>query len=379
LTTPLNTAAIKIQAAALGFSGAGVTRALPAPTLDAYERWIDAGMHADMGYMARPDRVARRRDLNVILPGVRSLVVVTCDYGAVVPAAWLHDPVRGRIAAYAWGADYHPLMTDRLEALADSLRTQMGAMYKVYVDTGAILERAHGVEAGLGFVGKNTMLIDPRRGSRFFLGVLLTDAPFDHYDTPGRAGGCGTCTRCLAACPTDAFPAPHILDARRCISYWTIEHKDAIRRDLRASFGNWVYGCDVCNDVCPWQRFASPTGDPAFIAVDADRVAPRLYDLLTLDADGFARRYGGSAIVRVGRDRLVRNACVAAGNAPEAVRADLVTPLIDRLDDAQPIVRGHAAWALGRIGDSLGRSALSARLTDETDDQIRDEIVAALG
>ncbi|PJF24082.1 MAG: tRNA epoxyqueuosine(34) reductase QueG, partial [Phototrophicales bacterium] len=168
-------------------------------------------------YMARPDRVARRRDLNVILPGARALIIVALDYGGAIPASVLTDPSRGRIAAYAWGMDYHDLILPRLHQLAEMI----SAPYKAYVDTGAILERSHAHMAGMGFIGKNTMLIHPRRGSTFFLGEIITTAPFDDYDQPGRATMCGTCSRCLAACPTDAFPMPHVLDARRCISYLT--------------------------------------------------------------------------------------------------------------------------------------------------------------
>ncbi len=240
-----STDAIKEKARELGFDLAGVTRAEPSPQLDAYFRWIDAGMHGSMGYMARPDRQARRRDLNLILPGVQSLIVVGLDYGARIPADVLDDPSRGRIAAYAWGLDYHDLIAPRLETLAAWLQAESGQRLsqRVYVDTGAILERSHAQQAGLGFTGKNTMLIHPRRGSSFFIGEILTDLEFDTYDVPGRATMCGSCSRCLSACPTDAFPRPHVLDARRCISALTIEHKGWIDRELRPliwQLGLWL-------------------------------------------------------------------------------------------------------------------------------------------
>ncbi|MEP7293596.1 MAG: tRNA epoxyqueuosine(34) reductase QueG, partial [Chloroflexota bacterium] len=296
------------------------------------------------------------------------LIVVGLDYRTRVADALLKDPSRGRIASYAWGLDYHDLITPRLERLAHSLDAQA----KVYVDTGAILERSHAQQAGLGFTGKNTMLIHPRRGSSFFIGEILTDLEFDAYDTPGRATMCGTCTRCLNACPTDAFPRPHVLDARRCISYLTIEHKGWIERDLRAKMGNWVYGCDVCQDVCPFQRFAPETGEADFAPRDAEHAAPRLIDLLAMDEAGFAARFGGSAIQRIGRERLVRNACIAAGNwgSAEAI------PVLERLlDDVSALVRGHAAWALGQMG-ALKR--LHAHYAGERDAAARDEIAAAL-
>ena len=357
---------LKAEAVARGFNLVGVTRAEPSPTLAAYHAWIEAGMHGSMGYMARPDRQARRNDLNVILPGVRSLVVVALDYRDSVPPELLADPSRGRFASYAWGLDYHDLMTPRLEALATWLRDASGQAHshRVYADTGAILERSHAHEAGLGFIGKNTMLIHPRRGSYMFLGEILTDLEFDAYDEPGAASQCGTCTRCLVACPTNAFPRPFVLDARRCISYLTIEHKGWIDPQLRDRMGNWVYGCDVCQDVCPWQRFSTPTHEAAFRPVDAGRVAPRLLDLLALDDAMFKACYAGSPVARVKRERLVRNACVAAGNWGSREAAPLLARL---LEDPSALVRGHAAWALARIegDDAAPLRRLRARETDD--------------
>ncbi|NDJ77918.1 MAG: tRNA epoxyqueuosine(34) reductase QueG [Chloroflexi bacterium] len=351
---PLPFSAAKTRAAAVrrGFSDVGIIPAAPSPHLDAYLRWVDSGMHGAMGYLARPDRLARRRDLNVILPGVRSLVIVALDYGTdVVPAEVLRDPRRGRFSNYAWGADYHDVLTPRLDQLADWLRAESGqdVASRVYVDTGAIIERSHAHTAGLGFLGKNTMLIHPRRGSYLFLGEILTTLPFDAYDTPGRTSMCGTCTRCLHACPTDAFPEPYVLDARRCISYLTIELKGPIPKDLRPLMGNWVYGCDVCQAVCPFTRkFTLPTEARAFWPGDVERAAPPLSDLLQLDDDTFRARYAGSAVWRIKRERLVRNACVAAGNSglPE------FAPLLDHLarHDSSGLVREHAAWALRQVG-----------------------------
>jgi len=347
---PFSAEALKMQAFKLGFDLVGITRAEPSPTLDAYLRWIDAGMHGSMSYMARPDRVTRRRDPSVILPGARSFIVVGLDYQTrIIPAEILNDPSRGRIAAYAWGLDYHDILTPRLEALAEWVQAESGQKFshRAYVDTGAILERSHAQQAGMGFIGKNTMLIHPRQGSTFFLGEILTDLEFDVYDAPHRATMCGNCTRCLNACPTNAFPRPHVLDARRCISYLTIENKGEIDPALRPLMGNWVFGCDVCQDVCPFQRFAHPTHEREFFPVDLDRAAPPLLDLLTLDEATFKTRFQNSPIERIKRERLVRNACIAAGNWGHP---DAIPPLKNLLNDASPLIRDHAAWALARIG-----------------------------
>lgn len=379
--TPFSATRLKAHAFDLGFNLVGLARAAPSPFLNAYVRWIERGMHGEMGYMARPDRVARRRDLNAILPGVKSLIVVGLDFGGLdVPPDALTDPARGRIAAYAWGVDYHDVMTPRLEALANWLRLESGypgRMGRVYVDTGAILERSHAHEAGLGFVGKNTMLIHPRRGSYFFLGEILTPLEFDAYDVPGRTTMCGTCNRCRAACPTDAFPAPFILDARRCISYLTIEHKGFIDRALRPLMGNWIMGCDICQDVCPFTRFARPTAEPAFRPASLNRIAPPLLEVLRLDDAAFGELFDGSPVMRLRRDRLVRNACIAAGNWADP-RA--VPPLLSLLDDRSPLVRGHAAWALSRIPGAADRAIppLRAALEREADPAVRDEISLAL-
>jgi len=301
------------------------------------------------------------------LPSVRSLVIAGLDYHTLhIPPQALDDPGRGRIAAYAWGQDYHRLMLPRLKELAGWMRAESGveAQSRAYVDTGAVLERSHAQQAGLGFTGKNTMLIHPRRGSDFFLGEVLTEAEFDRYDQPQREGLCGRCTRCLNACPTQAFPQAYVLDANRCISYLTIEHRGWIERSLRDKLGNWVFGCDICQAVCPWQRFAVETRESAFFPIDLDRAAPPLEQLLGLTPAGFGSRYGGSALERAGRDQLVRNACLAAANGEQTNLAPLLASL---LDDASPIVRGHAAWALGKVAGQGAREAIRMCLALEKD------------
>jgi epoxyqueuosine reductase len=369
---------LKVKARSLGFSLVGVVPAGPGRRLEAYLRWIANAQHGEMAYMARPDRVARRQDLSVILPGVQSIVCVGLDYYSLqLPAGIAGDPSRGRISNYAWAADYHDVMTPRLQALAEWLRAQAvpagpspAVHSRVYVDTGAILERDHAETAGLGFTGKNTMLIAPQRGSWFFLGELLTTMPLA-YDTPRPMPGCGSCQHCLEACPTNAFPAAYTLDARRCISYLTIELKGWMPRELRPLLGNWVYGCDICQAVCPFNRFAQETVEPAFKPVSWDAAAPPLLELLALDEAGFRQRFAGSPIKRIKRRGLVRNACVAAGNWGSEAAVPALTAL---LTDREPLARGHAAWALHRIGSREARAAVAAALTQETDESVRQEM-----
>lgn len=368
----------KQKARELGFNLFGLTRAEPSPTLAAYKRWIAQGMHGKMGYMARGDRIIRREDLTQIVPGAQSVLMVGLDYRTLaIPDKLLNDPTRGRIASYAWGLDYHNILTPRLEILAQWLayESQTSAEQRVYVDTGAVLERSHAQQAGMGFIGKNTMLIHPRRGSYFFLGEIITSIAFDQYDTAHRPTMCGSCTRCLDACPTDAFPEPHVLDARRCISYHTIENKGWIDRELRADFGNWVFGCDVCQEVCPFQRFSLTSEEQAFFPLDVDRAAPPLLDLLMLTEDTFRERYKGTPIERIRRKRLVRNACVAAGNSADL---RLVPALIQLLYDAEPIVRGHAAWALFQIKGYGAVQQLNQLYYREDDPEVRAELEALL-
>ncbi|MCB8980294.1 MAG: tRNA epoxyqueuosine(34) reductase QueG [Ardenticatenaceae bacterium] len=401
--------AVEEKARALGFNMVGAVTAVPSPNLHAYLRWIDAEMHGQMGYLARPDRVVRRQDLNVILPGVKTIICVGLEYSTVaVPPAIATDPSRGRISNYAWHTDYHDVMTPRLEELATWLKAQQSgsdAATKVYVDTGAILERDHAAAAGLGFTGKNTMLIAPRRGSFFFLGEILTTleirdwrletASISNLQSPtSPMPSCGTCHRCLDACPTNAFPQPYVLDARRCISYLTIELKGWIPRELRPFMQNWVYGCDICQIVCPFNRFSKPTQEIAFYPEGDWRleirdwespkslisnlqsplwntVAPPLLELLTLDEASFAQRFAHSPIRRIKRTRLVRNACVAAGNWGSETA---VPTLVSLLSDPEPIIRGHAVWALQQIGGEAARVALAELRGKEVDTAVLQEL-----
>ncbi len=336
----------RAQARRLGFDLVGISPATPPAThLQAYRDWLARGDHGEMGYMARSDRVARREDPSLILPGARAVICVAVNYYPGPPPPPPDDLPRGRISAYAWGTDYHDWMLPRLEELAVFVHAETGAAYRAYVDTGPVLERAFAAQAGLGFIGKNSCLIHPRLGSWLFLGVLLVDVDLPPMAMPSFPS-CGTCTRCLDACPTGALVAPYHLDGRRCISYLTIEHRGPIPLPLRPLMGNWIYGCDLCQEVCPWQRFARPTAVAAFRPPSLDDAAPSLLDLLALDEAGFQRRFQDTPLLRVGRERLLRNVAVALGNLgdPHAVE-----PLTAALHDPAPLLRSHAAWALEQI------------------------------
>jgi len=339
-----------------------------------------------MEYLARPDAVARRADLQLTLEGARSVVVVADQYSQEDPPGVPDDPSRAVIARYARGDDYHDVMKRRLEELLtwiqDGVREPVSG--RVYIDTGPILERELASRAGLGWFGKNTMLIDPKRGSYFFVGVLLLDLEIEP-DEPFTEDRCGTCTACLDACPTGALlgrdedGAP-VIEATRCISYLTIEHRGPIPREFRAPMGNRVYGCDICQEVCPWnEKFAEPSDALAYRATEG-LDGPTLVDLaerlLGLTEKGFLREFAGSPMTRARRKGLLRNVCVALGNwgVEEAVPT-----LVSALSDPAPLVRGHAAWALGRVRSPAALDALSTRLTDESDGFVLDEIGLAVG
>lgn len=369
------------QAHELGFDLVGLIPARPLGTLDRYRHWLAAGYQGEMAYLARPDAVARRADLARTLPGVDTVIAVAVNYFTRrLPPDLRDDAARGIFASYAWGDDYHRLLTSRLEQLAAFIQAQTtrAVAHRAYVDTGPLLEREIAARAGLGFVGKNTSLIHPRLGSWLLLGELLlkSEGAVTHrVDPEAKPGACGHCTRCLDACPTGALVAPYVLDARRCIAYLTIELRGPIPRELRPLIGNRVFGCDICQEVCPWNcRFARPTPEPAF-QPRPDAIAPTLLDLMALEDEGFQQRFRGSPVKRAGRRGLLRNVAVALGNwgHPAAVGA-----LARAMGDAEPLIRGHAAWALGRIGTVEARQSLSQALIAEPDAWVQEELRLAL-
>jgi epoxyqueuosine reductase len=337
---------IKAAANALGFDPVGITQVGPAATHDALLRWLERGFAGEMAYLERG--AAKRKDTALPFPVAKTAIVVALDYGGAQPP--------GPIARYARGGDYHDVMLARLADLHRRLEqiVDHAVSAKAYVDTGPILERDLAQRAGLGWIGKNTNLINPERGSFFFLGVLLTDLDLAS-DTPFEADRCGTCTRCLDACPTGAFVEPRVLDATRCISYLTIEHRTSIAMELRPLMGELVYGCDICQDVCPWnQRFAHGTGDAA-LAPRPENVNLGATDLLQLDDAGFRSRFRGSPVTRAKRRGLARNAAVAIGNRRDP--AD-IPALTAALGDPEPLVREHAAWALAQYHSDEADAAL---------------------
>lgn len=370
--------AIVARAQELGFDVVGMGDAGPPATAAHLQVWLDNGFQGEMAYLARPDAVAKRKDLSQVQAGVRSVVTVGVNYHTrPLPPGLRDDPSRGVVASYAWGHDYHDLLLPRLRDLGSFIEASVGGSvsYRAYVDTGPVLERDLAARSGLGFIGRNTNLIHPRLGSWLFLGELLLTAELPAPPPGPDAGTCGRCTRCLAACPTQAFVQPYVLDARRCISYLTIELRGAIPRDLRSRIGNRIFGCDICQEVCPWnRRYARPTTEPAF-QPGPERMAPRLLDLVALDGEGFQQRFRRSPILRARWQGLQRNVLVALGNWGDAAA---IPALVSALHRPEPLLRGHAAWALGCIPDGRARSALETARASEADAWVQDEIRQAL-
>ena len=333
---------VRAQAYGLGFDLVGLTTLGPVETARHFDEWVDAGFAGEMDYL--PRWRDKRADTRLPFPGVASAIVVGMDYGGREPG--------GPVARYARGDDYHDLMIERLRALHRWIEAQLGRAVhgKAYVDTGPILERDLARRAGLGWFGKNTMLVNPERGSFFFLGALLVHLELAP-DEPFAADRCGTCTRCLDACPTGAFEGPRRLDARKCISYLTIEAKGAIPEALREAIGDRMYGCDVCQDVCPWNvRFARALPDESPYAArqvlegkDARTLAR---EILAMTQEEFSRAFAKSPMKRAKLRGLKRNAAAVLGNIGTADDADVLTRV---LDDDEPLVREHAGWALESI------------------------------
>jgi epoxyqueuosine reductase len=351
-TPPQNAAVLvsqlRAEAVRLGFSRLGIAPAVPPPHHERFGSWLAAGFAGSMaGWLSRHEPL--RADPGSLLPAARSVIVLATDHAvgpdqrADRPAAGPVEPGRGLVARYAWGDDYHDLLRARGNDLAAWLEDRTGCRTRAVVDSAPLAERDYGLLAGLGWIGKNTMLIDPRAGSYFFLTAILTDLDLPH-DAPLETDHCGTCTACLDACPTDAFVEPRVLDATKCIATLTIEDHGPIPPLLRAETADWVFGCDVCQEVCPWNRHAPGSAEPAF-APRGGEATLDLAELLRLDEVGFRRRFKGSPLLRAKRHGLARSAAIALGNRPDPAAFDALTAA---LADAEPVVREAAAWALGR-------------------------------
>ena len=340
-------AALKEKATELGFSAIGVARADAAPKAAARLRdWLESGAHGEMIWME--ERAAQRTAPTALWPEARSVIALGMSYApAGDPLALAGSPERGRISVYAQGADYHDVVKKALKGLARWLVEREGGDLKVFVDTAPVMEKPLAEAAGIGWQGKHTNLVSRDDGSWLFLGAIYTTLEIAP-DTP-HSMHCGSCSACLAACPTDAFPAPFRLDARRCISYLTIEHKGPIPEEFREAIGNRIYGCDDCLAVCPWNRFADAARANQAFLPRAELAAPALADLLALDDAGFRRVFAGSPIKRIGRNRMVRNAAIAAGNSGRPELAASLSPLAN---DGDPVVAEAARWALARLSAS---------------------------
>jgi epoxyqueuosine reductase len=359
---------IRDWALAEGFDAVGFAAAtLDARVGEALRAFLAAGRHGDMGWLET--RADQRANPQALWPEAKSAVVLGLNYAPDFdPLANLADKTRATISVYALGDDYHDVIKKRLKKIARTMVEQLGGDVKVFVDTAPVMEKPLAQSAGLGWQGKHTNVVSREHGSWLFLGVILTTLDLQ----PGRAEAdhCGTCTNCLDICPTKAFVAPYQLDARRCISYLTIEHKGPIPRSLRPLMGNRIYGCDDCLAVCPWNKFAAATREEAFRPREATS-SPALGDLATLDDASFRTRFAKSPIKRIGRDRFLRNVLIAIGNSGATSLAASAKP---HLADENPIVRGAAIWALSRLLDAKTFATLAqTHAPTEQDPTVREE------
>jgi epoxyqueuosine reductase len=381
---PTFTQKIKEKAHQLGFQLVGVTSPKPPPHLEVYSKWVDSGYHAGMSWMATAAAQAKRADPLDVLPECKSILVLGILYPSPIQNNPGNKQMEGKIASYALGDDYHDVLPIRLKAIMEFIEELAGSPVpnRWYTDTGPILERDYAQMAGLGWIGKNTCLINPQLGSNFFLAEILLGIELE-IDEPTSKDFCGSCTRCLDYCPTACITKDRMIDTNRCISYLTIEHRGFIPKDLRPLIGTWMFGCDVCQQVCPWNlKFSTVSHQPAEDNLYSNPWDPRpgvppesLVDEMILTPQEFNRKYKGSPIKRTKRRGYLRNIAVALGNIGGL---GAIPALLNALNDFEPIIRGHAAWALGEIGGEQALEGMKEAMHEEKDPEVQAEIQAAL-
>jgi epoxyqueuosine reductase len=361
----IDSAWIKSHARKLGFSLVGITTPDPPAHLDVYRDWINAGRHAGMAYLARPDAIAKRSNPLEVLPECQAIIVTATFYNPTVQDISSDFQVAG----YAQGKDYHRILIDRMRTLVTEIEGQVGkpVQHRIYTDTGPLLERELAQRAGLGWIGKNTCLIHPSMGSNFLLAELLLELPLEP-DPPFPDDRCGSCTRCIDACPTNCILPDRTIEARHCISYLTIEHKGSIPSTLRRDIGNWIFGCDICQQVCPWNiRFAQNITDEAFMPTQFVQGA-QLGNFLKLPPGTWRNSLRDSSLERPRRKGLVRNASIVAGNLARLEWIDDLAYVLR--NDPEPISRAHAAWALKQIDHPRSMAVLTEHHTREQDPEV---------
>lgn len=362
----MDSAAIKARARELGFDLVGIAPAVAPAGYAKFVDWLTAGYAGEMQYL--PDRREAYQHPRHVLAGVKSIVMLAMNYGSIAPHPGAAG--QGRIARYAWGTDYHDLLRGKLNEFAAWLAERSpAAAVRGVVDTAPLFERELAQLAGLGWIGKNTLLLNKQAGSWFFLAALLTSAELEP-DEPHMTDHCGTCRACLDACPTDAFVAPYVLDSRRCISYLTIELRTLPPVEHRDAIGDWLFGCDICQEVCPWNHRAPATNEPEFAPRPGNNPV-ELASLFDLDDVAFRKRFRDTPLWRAKRRGLLRNAAIVLGNQRSSAA---IAPLIRGLNDSEPLVRSASAWALRQFDSSVAHDALTARLLLETDPAVRTEI-----
>ncbi|MBG56069.1 MAG: tRNA epoxyqueuosine(34) reductase QueG [Deltaproteobacteria bacterium] len=362
------------KASALGFDLFGVVPVSRSKTIDIYKDWLQKGYAGTMEYLEQHAEL--KENPRNLLPETLSLIALGCNYNNYNQFQETQDASKARFSRYAWGDDYHEIIHSKLKVLKYYLCNELNAanLTRSFVDSGPVLERELAQRAGIGWFGKHSNLINMEKGSWFFLAEMLVDVELK-ADLPFTRVDCGTCTKCIEACPTGAIIADRTVDARLCISYLTIEHKDSIPHELRPKMGNHIFGCDICQEVCPWNKDAPISVEPGF-KPRAENISANLTELMSLDQAAFSNRFRKSPVKRAKRSGFLRNVAVALGNW---AHKDSIPALVIGINDSEPLVRIHSAWALGRINNKLARKKLKSAMLIEKNPNVLREIVIALG